>query len=117
METKAALRMLAALAQESRLAVFRFLVERAPEGAVVGDIAEAAGISGATLSFHLKELTHAGLLASTQEGRYVRYAARLSAVQELVSFLTENCCGGDVAQCGPICVPIPVAPPGKRRQP
>jgi ArsR family transcriptional regulator, arsenate/arsenite/antimonite-responsive transcriptional repressor len=115
METKAALSLLAALAQETRLTVFRFLVERAPDGAIVGEIAEASGVGGATLSFHLKELTHAGLLVSTQEGRFVRYAANLSAVQQLVSYLTENCCGGDVAKCGPICVPVPAVPVKKRR--
>ena len=117
METKAALGMLAALAQETRLSVFRFLVARAPDGAIVGEIAEAAGVGGATLSFHLKELAHAGLIASSQEGRFVRYAASLSAVQGLVSYLTENCCGGDVARCGPVCVPVPAVSARKRRPP
>lgn len=107
METRAALRTLAALSQDTRLAIFRYLVERAPQGAIVGEIADALSVAGATLSFHLKELTQAELLESTQQGRFVRYVANLQAVQALVGYLTENCCGGDASKCGPICVPAP----------
>ena len=107
METKTALKALAALAQDTRLAIFRLLVERGPEGAVAGSIAEALDIPAATLSFHLKEMTHADLLKSNQEGRFVRYTASLAVVQDLVDYLTENCCGGDVTKCAPVCTPSP----------
>jgi ArsR family transcriptional regulator len=105
METKAALKALAALAQDTRLAIFRLLVERGPDGAVAGAIAEALEIPAATLSFHMKEMTHAELLESNQEGRFVRYSANLAVVQELVNYLTENCCGGDLSMCAPVCAP------------
>ena len=105
METKAALKALAALSQETRLGIFRFLVERGPEGAFAGTIAEELGIAGATLSFHLKEMTHAELLDSTSEGRFVRYKANLAVVQDVVSYLTDNCCAGDPSKCAPIVTP------------
>jgi ArsR family transcriptional regulator len=105
METRAALKALAALAQDTRLAIFRHLVELGPDGAVAGSIAESLDIPAATLSFHLKEMTHAELLESTQEGRFVRYTANLAVVQDLVGYLTENCCGGDVSKCAPVCAP------------
>ena len=108
METKAALKALAALAQDTRLAIFRRLVELGPDGAVAGSIAEELKIPAATLSFHLKEMTHAELLASNQEGRFVRYTASLAVVQDLVGYLTENCCGGDLSKCAPVCTPGPV---------
>jgi ArsR family transcriptional regulator len=105
METKAALKALAALAQDTRLAIFRHLVEKGPDGAVAGSIAETLDIPAATLSFHLKEMAHAELLDSAQEGRFVRYRANLAVVQDLVGYLTENCCGGDVSKCAPVCAP------------
>ena len=107
METKAALKALVALAQDTRLAIFRHLVERRPDGAVAGSIADELKIPAATLSFHLKEMTHAELLESSQEGRFVRYTASLAVVQDLVGYLTENCCGGDLSKCAPVCVPGP----------
>ena len=110
METKDALKALAALAQDTRLAIFRLLVERGPEGAFAGSIAEALDIPAPTLSFHLKEMTHAELLESNQEGRFVRYTARLAVVQDVVGYLTENCCGGDVTKCAPVCAPSPAEP-------
>ena len=105
METKAALKALAALSQDTRLAIFRFLVERGPDGAFAGNIAESLGIAGATLSFHLKEMTHAELLDSTSEGRFVRYKANLAVVQDVVNYLTDNCCAGDPSKCAPIVAP------------
>ena len=110
METKSALKTLAALAQETRLAIFRHLVERGPQGAVAGSIAESLDIPAATLSFHLKEMTHADLLESNQEGRFVRYTASLLVVQDLVGYLTENCCGGDMSKCAPVYAPSPAKP-------
>jgi len=100
METTHALRVFAALAQETRLAVFRRLVEWAPQGGHAGAIGESLSIAPATLSFHLKELAHAGLVHGTQEGRNVRYRANLDVVPSLVAFLTDNCCGG-VVRCEP----------------
>lgn len=94
METKSAVTLLAALAQETRLSVFRLLVEQGPDGLPAGQIAERLDISPATLSFHLKELTHAGLTLSRQEGRFVIYSAHYEAMNGLLSFLTENCCAG-----------------------
>lgn len=94
METKDAIVMLSALAQEHRLAIFRLLVQKGPEGLAVGKIGEALGLPPATLSFHLKELSHAGLLLSRQEGRFIFCSANFQAMNAVVGFLTENCCGG-----------------------
>jgi DNA-binding transcriptional ArsR family regulator len=92
---------LAALGQTTRLAVFRLLVEAGPSGRVAGEIAESLGLPGATLSFHLKELVAAGLVQSEARGRNVCYRADFGAMNELIEFLTRNCCGGDTAQCAP----------------
>ncbi|WP_273428537.1 helix-turn-helix transcriptional regulator [Chitinibacter tainanensis] len=99
MENKLAVQRLAALAQESRLAIFRALVVAGPQGLPVGKIGEALSVAPATLSFHLKELSHAGLISARQEGRYVFYVANFAAMNELLGFLTENCCGG--TSCSP----------------
>ena len=101
METKAVVRALGALAQESRLAVYRLLVEAGPEGRAVGEIAQRLDIANATLSFHLKELANAGLISARQEGRFIYYSANYAGMNELLGFLTENCCGGDAAACVP----------------
>lgn len=85
---------LGALAQESRLAIFRLLVQEGPEGLVVGRIAEALGLPNPTLSFHLKTLARAGLIEARQEGRFIHYRASYAAMNGLIDFLTENCCGG-----------------------
>lgn len=85
---------LAALAHGHRLAAFRHLVQAGPAGLAASRIAEALGISAPALSFHLKELAHAGLVVSRQDGRFVIYAAQFETMNELVGFLTENCCGG-----------------------
>jgi ArsR family transcriptional regulator, arsenate/arsenite/antimonite-responsive transcriptional repressor len=94
METKSVVKALAALAQESRLAVFRTLVQAGPEGMAAGRIGEATGIAPSSLSFHLKELSNAGLIESRQESRFVIYTARYPAMDALIGYLTENCCGG-----------------------
>lgn len=103
METKDAVLALSALAQASRLAVFRALVQAGPEGLAAGRISELTGIAPSSLSFHLKELTHAGLAASRQDGRFVIYTARFEAMNALLAYLTENCCGG--TPCTPACEP------------
>ncbi|MYM75353.1 metalloregulator ArsR/SmtB family transcription factor [Duganella sp. FT109W] len=94
MDTKQTLAALAALAQESRLAVFRLLVQTGPAGLAASKIGEQLAIAPSSLSFHLKELAHAGLISSRQDGRFVIYAADTGAMNELIGFLTENCCGG-----------------------
>ena len=86
--------MLAALAQETRLSIFRALVQAGPEGLAAGRIAEAVGAPASTLSFHLKELSSAGLARARQDGRFIYYTADYAAMSELVSFLTEKCCQG-----------------------
>lgn len=96
----AAVTALAALAQESRLAVFRLLVEAGPEGLPAGEIASRLGIANTTLSFHLKELVHAGLIHAAPQGRFIRYAPDITRMNDLVGFLTDNCCGG-AGGCGP----------------
>lgn len=93
METITALTALAALAQESRLSIFRRLVQAGPEGLPAGRIGEELSLPPATLSFHLKELTRAGLLQARQEGRFIYYATHFQTMNELVGYLTENCCG------------------------
>jgi ArsR family transcriptional regulator, arsenate/arsenite/antimonite-responsive transcriptional repressor len=94
METKNAIPALAALAQETRLSIFRALVRAGPEGLPAGAVAEAVGAAASTLSFHLKELTNAGLVKGRQEGRFIFYSADYAAMSELVAYLTENCCHG-----------------------
>lgn len=94
METKEVLTALAAIAQESRLAIFRLLVQVGPEGMAATKIAEHLDIAPSSLSFHLKELTHARLITSRSEGRFVIYAADAVVMNGLIGYLTENCCGG-----------------------
>jgi DNA-binding transcriptional ArsR family regulator len=94
METKQAVQALSALAQESRLAIFRLLVQAGPAGMAAGAIGEELALPPATLSFHLAGLTRAGLAQSRQEGRFVIYSADYAAMNALVGFLTENCCQG-----------------------
>ena len=101
METNKAVTALAALAQESRLAVFRLLVRNAPEGLNPGDIGEQLELPRPTLSFHLKTLAQAGLVTAEQEGRFVRYRAELASINALIEFLTEDCCGGNSQLCAP----------------
>lgn len=94
METKQVLAALAALAQESRLAAFRLLVQVGPDGMAASKIAEQLAIAPSSLSFHLKELAHAGLIAARQDGRYLIYSANFSTMNGLLAFLADNCCGG-----------------------
>lgn len=94
MKTKQALAALAALAQESRLSVFRLLVQVGPTGLAASKIGDQLDIIPSSLSFHLKELVNAGLIESKQDGRFVIYSADVIAMNDLIEFLTENCCGG-----------------------
>ena len=103
MEKKGALAALTGLSQESRLDIFRLLVEVGPDGMPAGAIAERLELPNATLSFHLKELSHAGLVTGRQAGRFVYYSANFATVNGLVDYMTENCCKG--ASCVVACVP------------
>ena len=99
METKQAVSALAALAQETRLSIFRLLVQAGPEGIAAGRIGEELEVPPATLSFHLKELSHAALISSRQEGRFIYYAADFERMAGLMTFLTQNCCQGMPQEC------------------
>ena len=99
METSRAIEALAALAQDTRLKVFRLLVEAGPEGLAAGRIGEQLDLPPATLSFHLAQLARAGLAQSRQDGRFVIYSADFRNMNELVGYLTDNCCGG--RSCAP----------------
>ncbi len=93
---------LAALAQESRLSIFRLLVQAGKEGVAAGTLGEKLDIPPATMSFHLKSLTHAKLIKSRTEGRFVIYRANFAEMDKLIAYLTEHCCAGDSTQCAPI---------------
>ncbi|OGB27456.1 MAG: transcriptional regulator [Burkholderiales bacterium RIFCSPLOWO2_02_FULL_57_36] len=107
METKDAVKALVAIGHESRLAVYRLLIQKGPAGLAAGELAKLTGIPPSSLSFHLKELVHADLLASRQEGRFVFYAVKYDSMTQLLAYLTENCCGGNPCtpmtsmQCSP----------------
>jgi DNA-binding transcriptional ArsR family regulator len=104
MKSKLIVDQLSALAQEKRLAIFRLLVEAGGEGMAAGEIADALAIPNATLSFHLKELSNAGLVLAKPASRHIFYAANYDAMNALVEFLTKNCCG-DAEICAPQCRP------------
>ena len=94
MESLDAVTALAALAQHTRLAIFRLLVQTGPGGMAAGQLGSALDLAPATLSFHLKELSHAGLVKSRQDGRFIIYSADFEGMNALLGFLTENCCEG-----------------------
>lgn len=100
MNSRAAVEVLAALAQVSRLATFRALVEAGPGGLAAGRISEITGIPPSSLSFHLKELSRAGIVKSRQAGRFVIYTTHFTRMNALLTFLTEKCCGGN--PCAPV---------------
>lgn len=102
MKIDSAVEALAALAQESRLSIFRLLVQAGHEGVAAGALGERLGIPPATLSFHLKTLTHARLIKSRTEGRFVIYSANFAEMDRLIAYLTEHCCAGDATQCAPV---------------
>jgi ArsR family transcriptional regulator len=106
---------LAALAQPTRLAIYRLLVQSGPQGLHAGAIAEQLSLAPATLSFHVAQLARAGLARARAEGRFVVYTADFSRMNALVGFLTENCCGGE--PCAPLAVPVVLKSPSRRRVP
>jgi DNA-binding transcriptional ArsR family regulator len=103
MNNQLAVLALSAIAQESRLAVFRLLVEAGAEGLSAGKISELTQIAPSALSFHLKELTHVGMVTARQEGRFIYYSANFKVMNELLAFLTANCCAGN--PCAPVGAP------------
>jgi DNA-binding transcriptional ArsR family regulator len=111
METSSAVAALSALAQESRLEVFRVLVQAGPDGLPAGEIGERLGIPPATLSFHLAQLRHAGLIGMRRDGRSLIYSADYDSMNGLMDFLTENCCRGSA----PCAVPRTVQVKGQRK--
>ncbi|MCE5231998.1 MAG: metalloregulator ArsR/SmtB family transcription factor [Mizugakiibacter sp.] len=109
MKTSSALDILKALAQESRLALFRLLVQAGADGLPVGGLAERLGLPGATLSNHLNVLRAAGLVRDERRGRTIVCRADYARMDALIAFLTENCCAGDASACAPAptCAPKP----------
>jgi DNA-binding transcriptional ArsR family regulator len=105
MDKKAAIGALGALAQETRLDLFRLLVTIGPEGLPAGVIADRLGVLPASLSFHLQQLVHAGLIAQRRLSRQIIYSAKYDTMNELLAYLTENCCGQGAAVCAPVCNP------------
>jgi ArsR family transcriptional regulator, arsenate/arsenite/antimonite-responsive transcriptional repressor len=99
MEINAVVTSLGALAQETRLSIFRLLVEAGPEGVSAGRIGETLEVPAATLSFHLKELSRAGLVSSRQERQFIYYAVDFERMAQLMTFLTQNCCRGMPEKC------------------
>jgi DNA-binding transcriptional ArsR family regulator len=104
MELFAAVHQLTALAHETRLAVFRTLVQAGPEGVPAGEIARLHALAGPTLTFHLNILSNAKLVRATREGRVIRYAPAFDEMNGLMGYLTENCCAGATA-CAPVAAP------------
>ena len=114
METSRVVQALSALAQDTRLGVYRLLVQAGPEGMAAGSIGEKLDLAPATLSFHLAGLARAGLARSRQDGRFVIYSADYEAMNELLGYLGENCCGG--RSCAPTQGETDEAPARTRRR-
>jgi DNA-binding transcriptional ArsR family regulator len=99
---------LAALAHEHRLAIYRLLVQAGPDGMSAGDIADRIGLAPSSLTFHVQSLQRAGLIAQRRLSRQLFYSADFAAMNELVDYLTKNCCGG-TQSCAPVCNPMVAA--------
>jgi DNA-binding transcriptional ArsR family regulator len=115
MKSKDAITALSALASESRLAVYRLLVKRGPDGYTPSELAGRLDIPAPTLSFHLKGLVQAGLVVSRREARNLFYSPNFVRMSALVGFLTENCCSLADKACGTTCEPQPVTAEGRKR--
>ncbi len=111
MDQKHALAALGALSQETRLELFRLLVARGPEGLSAGVIAEKLGVAPSSLSFHLQKLAHAGLITQRRLSRQLIYSAEYGTMNELMAYLTENCCGR--GSCVPVCNPAEIFAEGE----
>lgn len=110
METKQAIAALGALAQETRLAIFRLLVQAGPDGLAAGAIAETLDVLPSSLSFHLQQLTHAGLILQRRASRQLIYSAVYDGMNALMAYLTENCCQGAPCAATSGCAPLPSIP-------
>ncbi|MGH7098152.1 MAG: ArsR/SmtB family transcription factor [Stellaceae bacterium] len=115
MDRPAALAALAALAQETRLELFRLLVACGPQGMPAGGIAERLDVSPSSLSFHLAQLAQAGLVAQRRASRNIIYSAEYGTMNALLAYLTENCCGRGAAACVPLCDPATQSPESEPR--
>lgn len=114
MKAEDAVLALGALAHGSRLATYRLLVKRGPQGYTPGELAQKLEIPAPTLSFHLRELSRAGLVESRREGRFLFYSPAFERMQDLIGFLTDKCCSLSDVECDSACVPV--ALPAKRRR-
>jgi len=118
MRSPEAVAALAALAHEHRLAVYRMLVQAGPEGLPAGEIATRLKLAPSSLTFHLQSLQRAGLISQQRMSRQLIYAADFTTMNDLIGYLTENCCVGSAsADCGPKCAPTSVARPTSARKP
>ena len=115
MDRATAIAVFESLAAGVRLDVYRLLVKQGPEGMVAGEIGLALDVPPTNLSFHLKALTQANLLAVAQEGRYLRYRANLPLMQDLIAYLTEECCSGHPEECAELCAPVNTRKQPERR--
>ncbi len=120
LQPELAVESLLALGHATRLAIFRLLVQTGPTGLAAGEIAASLKLAPATLSFHVKELSRAGLVSARQDGRYIFYSAAFDRMNELVGFLTDNCCAADGVSCLPAKSCAPASPvrrpvPARRR--
>jgi DNA-binding transcriptional ArsR family regulator len=118
MEIKTAVTIFEALTSEARLSIFRLLVKYAPTGLVAGEIARMLDIPKTNLSFHLKNIVHSGLASMEREGRNTRYKANITLMQEIIAYLTAECCSGSPNECQ--CLQnenevVPEFPPPRRR--
>jgi DNA-binding transcriptional ArsR family regulator len=116
MKSKDVIENLSALAHESRLAIFRMLVKRGPEGFTPTQLGEKLGVPPPTLSFHLKELQRSGLIDVRRDGRNLYYRPNFAHMKQLIEFLTENCCVLAEQGCAPECAPAEVRVSSPKRQ-
>jgi len=116
METKHAVEALGALAHQYRLGIYRLLVEQGPEGLSAGAIGEAVGLVPSSLTFHLQNLHRAGLIVQRRESRSLIYSVDFDAMNDLVGYLTENCCAGTGGSCATACAPASKSKASKRRR-
>lgn len=105
MEKETATSVFESLSSGARLDIFRLLVKAAPDGLVAGELSTAIAMAPSNVSFHLKTLTHSKLVSVVQEGRFQRYRANLGLMQEVIAYMTEECCAGHPERCGETCNP------------
>ena len=115
MNRRQAISAFAALSQDTRLSIVRLLVKAGPDGVAAGDVADEIGVSASNLSFHLKELTHAGLVSARREARSIIYSAEFDSLRGLISFLMKDCCAGRPEICSPIEFCIPASSKKRKR--